>query len=173
MCLYVYVLGEEKPGHIPWGDRPRLISNALYERELSHRQISLLLVSQCLHLSPLYIQLFLFSQNYSPLQHTPLYFIHLACCIFSENLSRFHFELIRPPHALSVLVHRIHDGIGFGWKQMPWLRIYLSHQMTKCSIRSCNFGTAGVWLIRWVINLCAFTNDDTKWIIQQFFFHIY
>lgn len=63
MCLYVWVclFGKEKPGHIPWGERLRLISNALSERELSLRQISLSLVSPCLHLSLLFIFSFFFS----------------------------------------------------------------------------------------------------------------
>lgn len=51
---------KDKPHHIPWRDRLRLISNALYERELS--ALSDLPVSPllCLHLSLLFIFIFFF-----------------------------------------------------------------------------------------------------------------
>lgn len=63
VCVSVWECGggkKDKPDHIPWRDRLRLISNALYERELS--ALSDLPVSPllCLHLSLLFIFIFFF-----------------------------------------------------------------------------------------------------------------
>lgn len=93
---------------MPWGDRLRLILNALYRRASSPCQISLPLF---LSLSPplfptpsspsvLYIPLLLFLLTIThPSSTLPLYFIHYILCIFFQSLSWFHFEL----HSRSLL----------------------------------------------------------------------
>lgn len=122
VCVCVYV-GNAKAGHIPYGDTLRLISNALYERELSplsDLSTSRLSAPSSRPLSSLYTSFSFLSELLTPPAHS-LYFIHLACCIF---LSGFYFELIQPPPPLSVQVHRIHDEIeilAFWLKQMPRL----------------------------------------------------
>lgn len=164
--MYVCVLGKEKPGHIPWGDRLRLISNALYERELSPlSDLPISLLPMPSSLSPLYIHLFLFSHIYSPLQRTLLYFIHLALHISSQNLSRFHFELVSP---FSVHVHGIHDEneILASWLNTDALTHDLSFTPNEITPESLGLEDE---LIRWVNNLCAFINDDMKgdwWITE-------
>ena len=107
VSMYVSVCWEKRnqvtsPGETDWGSYPMLFMKESCP-PLSDLSISLLSSSLSLLL---YIPLFLFSHIESPLQHTPLYFIHLALRIFSQNLSGFHFELVLlppppPPHSLS------------------------------------------------------------------------
>lgn len=84
-CVCLWVLRKKKPGHVLWGDR--LITNALYERKLSPLS-DLLLSLPSSSLFPLYIHL----SSPRPLQLAPLHFI----CVFSQNPSGFHFELVLP-----------------------------------------------------------------------------
>lgn len=69
---------KENPGHVLWGDRARLISNALYERKLSPLSDLLLSLPPSSLFSPFCIHLVLFPLLLAPLQLTPLYFIWLS-----------------------------------------------------------------------------------------------
>lgn len=96
MCVCRCVAKRETRPH-PLGRQTEAhIQCSLWKRAVPHCQIiSISLRPSSLFLL-LYIHLFLFSYVYSPLQHTLLYFIHLALHIFSQNLSGFHFELVPP-----------------------------------------------------------------------------
>ncbi len=151
VCVCVCVLGKENPGHIPWGDRLRLISNALYERELSPpSDPSLSLLPSSLSLL-LYIHLSLLSHIDSPLQHTPLYFIHLALRIFSQNLTGFHFELV-PPLSLSLSLRTCPQHSKWNWNsclaaKTGVLAHDLSLTMNKITAQSPGIGLANFgWL---------------------------
>lgn len=127
---------------MPWGDRLRLILNALYRRASSPCQISLPLF---LSLSPplfptpsspsvLYIPLLLFLLTIThPSSTLPLYFIHYILCIFFQSLSWFHFEL----HSRSLLPTSLMMKTFFFFfftlqlQQMPWHTIHIPHQIGR------------------------------------------
>lgn len=110
--------GKKKSGHIPRGVRLRLISNALYERELSPRvRSSPSLLS--LHLPPPLYSSFFFLPHISLTSTHPcstlscISFIWLSLRISSLNLAGFHFELL--PKKLSRCV-----SVAFKSKKKNW-----------------------------------------------------
>lgn len=126
VCRCACVLRKEKPGHIPWGDRLRLISNALYERELSPLSDHLHLSSPFISFSPpLYSSFSFLLHLLTPPAHSLVFHSSGSPYLFSESIR---ISLWTGSPSLTVHVHGIQvkiEILALRPKQAPWLIIYL------------------------------------------------
>lgn len=138
VCMCVCAKRETRP-HPPGRQTEAHIQCSLWKRAVPPVRSSPSLLSLHLFFSSFIFILFPFSYIYSPLQHTLLYFIHLALRIFSQNLSGFHFELVPhhhhppAPHHPTSSIHIYGTQVkieilALQPKQAPWLIIYLSQE---------------------------------------------